>query len=181
VAARREQKVTDLSTYIFPWYFITGGFPKRDEMEFLRDSIVRDLHDTRTFRYTYPAPFEARAVDVVIDVTVTDIKAANAHGWATFINLPFISLLQLVGVPSEFFTARMAFQFDVRTRDGDLIASYTATHGETDSVTLYELPWANYIWARSVFRKVFLACMDDFRAALLADGAMVRERAGAKP
>jgi len=176
VSAARERKVCSLFTYLFPWYFISAGFPKRDEMEFLRDSIVRDLFDTRTFRYTYPAPFDPAAVDVIVNATVTEVRASNLKVYPTIIGLPYISLLTLVGVPQEIFFARMGFRFDVTTPDGTVLKTYEVFNKGTDAVTIYEQPWANYIWYRSVFRSTFLASMDEFREQLRSDAPFILER-----
>jgi len=175
VAASRRRQVTSLSTYIFPFYIIRGGLPKRDEMEFLRDSVVRDLQDTRTFLYTYPAPFDPSVVDVIVDITPTDIELSNLKGYGTLVSLPVINLLLVFGVPQEIFSTRMAFTFEVKTHQGKVLKRYTTAAEGWDGVTLYELPWANYMWARSVFREKFLECMDDFRRQLLADAEAIQQ------
>lgn len=175
VAAARETQVTRLSTYVFPFHFISGGFPKRDEMEFLRDSIARDIVDTRLFQYAYPGPFDESTPDVIVEAAIADIEMSNNSGYSTLMNLPLISIALLLGAPAEIFKARMDVSFDVKTKDGTLIKSYAVSHSGKQAVSLYKMPWANYIWADSVFRRVFLACMDDFRSQIVADTETIRK------
>ena len=180
VLASRDKALTSIKTWqAFGIYTISAGFPKRDEMEFFRDSICRDLFDTCTFRYTYPAPFEDAAVDLIVEVTATDVEMSNNKTYSVIIgNVPYVNIVTLFGVPQEYFHARLGLKFDVKTPDGAVVKSYTTTHEGREGVSLYRMPWANYIWYRSVFRRVFLSAMDDFRKKLVEDKALLLQRAG---
>ncbi len=173
--AAQRGKISEFLTFTLPipFYIITAAFPKINEQEFILDSVVQYLKDTELFDFTYSFPFDKRDVDVILEVKINDILAKNSTPYSLIWQLPFLNILTLLGVPQERFSMLFDIRVDVKQPDGTLITSYKARWSDADWVTIYEMPYADYMWYESVFRDVFMKVLDSISAKITSDSEQI--------
>jgi hypothetical protein len=178
VRARRDQDPTSIFTYHFPVLTFSGQFPKPVEMEYFADSVVDYLRDRAVFRYTYPYPFDPADVDLVLFVEPRQARLTNDSLYGSLMPLaayllPFPGFLIPLVLPQEKFSGRFVLEFRLRTPDGQDVATYETKETGDEWVWLWEQPYANYLWYRSIFRTRFLEMLDDVKARMEKDSALI--------
>jgi hypothetical protein len=94
--------------------------------------------------------------------------------YATLIGLPYVNLLQLVGVPQDWFFSDISVTCILTTPAGTEVARYSYKRKASDAVTIYEMPYGNYMWYESLFRDEFSKMMASFYADMEQDSDRIR-------
>jgi len=166
-----SSRICDIGFIMFPVYFLDAKMPRRTETDYVLQSVADHVNDNRIFQYAYITPFDVRKVNLTMDVVFDRYELSNAGGgtYATIMNFPFINLLTLVGVPQEIFKSDIRATCILKTAAGAEISRYTFASKSSDAVTLYAMPYGNYLWYESMFRQQFDMMMTSFYRGIEAD------------
>jgi hypothetical protein len=168
-------RISDIGFTIFFVYWIDAKMPRRVETDYVLQAVADHINDSRIFQCAYITPFDSRKVNLTMDVVFDKYLLSNAGGgvYATVMNLPFINLLTLVGVPQEIFKSDMQATCILKTTAGAEISRYTFSSKASDAVTIYAMPYGNYLWYESMFRQQFDQMMTSFYRGIEADKAKI--------
>jgi hypothetical protein len=167
-------RVCDIGFTIFAVYWLDAKMPRRTETDYVLQSVADHINDNRIFQYAYITPFDAKKVNLTMDIVFDRYLLSNGGGtYATIMNLPIIGLLCLAGVPQEKFQSDMQATCILKTTAGAEISRYSFSGKAKDSVTLYQMPYGNYLWYESMFRQQFDQMMTTFYRGIEADKAKI--------
>lgn len=168
-------RISDIAFTIFFVYWIDAKMPRRVETDYVLQAVADHINDNRIFQCAYITPFDSRKVNLTMDIVFDKYKLSNAGGgaYATVMNLPLINLLTLVGVPQEIFKSDMQATCILKTTAGAEISRYTFASKASDAVTIYAMPYGNYLWYESMFRQQFDQMMTSFYRGIEADKAKI--------
>lgn len=162
---------------IIPAYTFTADFPKRVDREFFVDLMHQYLKDSDMFSYAYSTPFDKNDVDLVMESDVRKFKYTNGS-WGTTWScigqvigiVPFVglilTLIWIFAVPQEKFAVEMDMEVTLKTADGQLVGKYEASASGKDSIKMLAQPWGEYMWYKSVGRRIFLEVLDGIRGKM---------------
>jgi len=177
-----SHRVSNIMTYQTLGIMGVGArMPRRDETDYFNKSITDALRANGNFQYIYATPFDPQDVDLVLNVKLRSCKLENSN-YGTIINhcqmIPtvgiFVSIGTLVGViPMEYFTVSWAIDFELATRDGKVIKTYSHACNEWQFVNMWKQPFANYMWYESIFLKNFTKAMGTLTQGLETDRAEI--------
>jgi hypothetical protein len=179
-----SHRVSNIMTYQTLGIMATGArLPRRDETDYINKSITDALRANGTFQYIYATPFDRQDVDLVLSVKLRSCKLDNSN-YGTIINhcqmIPIppigqlISLGMLVGViPMEQFSVNWKIDFELATRDGKIIKTYSHACDEQAFVNMWKQPFANYMWYESIFLKNFTSAVATLTKGVEKDRAEI--------
>lgn len=164
-------RISNVGLYIFPAVFFEGKMPRRTETDYVLQSIADHLNDYSMFKYAYIQPYDPEKVQLVLEMSFEeyDCNSYMDGTYGTLINLPYISLLQLVGVPQDIFESTIKCTCTLKTPAGVEIATYSYEADASEGVTIYKMPYGNYLWYESIFRREFDSMMQSFYAQMRKD------------
>jgi hypothetical protein len=173
ISKKGKAELTDAGFTILGIYHFKAKMPRQDEKDYLTQSIADHLNDSRIFNVSYVSPYNPKNVDVKVSFSFEEYALTNNKFYANFINLPLIQLVTLLGVPQDRFSSDIKVKINLHTTGGKLIKSYDYASTNSEWVTLYRQPYANYMWYDSVFQKEFDKMMKFFYAKLKADKVQI--------
>jgi len=167
----QSSRISDAKFTMMFIYWIDGRMPRRKETDYVHQSVSDHLNDGKMFKTAYIAPFDPTKVDLTMDIHFEEYKCSNAGGglYASVMAFPFINLLTLLGIPQEIFSTDIKAVCSLKTREGKLVGKYSYTGHDWDAVTIYEMPYGNYLWYDSVFRREFDNMMQSFYGQMRKD------------
>lgn len=174
IAKSGSTRISDIGYTIIGIYWIEAKMPRRAEADYVQQAIADHLNDSRVFQYAYITPFDKQKVDLTMDIAFDRYNLTNARTYANIINIPYINLLTLFGIPQDIFRSDIQATCTLKTTAGAEIARYTYSGKASDSVTLYAMPYGNYLWYESVFRQQFDQMMTTFYRGIEADKAKIQ-------
>lgn len=177
-----SQRISSIGFTIMFFYWIDAKMPRRTETDYVLQSVADHVNDNRMFRYAYIEPFDPAKVDLTMEIKFDQYDCKNALGGvyaSVLATVPYISLLPLFGVPQDIFSTRIRASCVLKTRSGQEVARYSYQGRKvTDAVTLYEMPYGNYLWYDSVFRREFDQMMTSFYGQMRNDKAKIMAAVG---
>jgi len=184
-------KAVNIKTPIFPIFsYFKAEFPKTKQAEFLSDMIRQYFLDSGIFNYVYNYPFENEDIDIIVNLRLNKFKLYNdklVANLTTYGNLVipigamfvFKSLgMQLavlsvaVSIPifiTEIYNVEYDFYVELMLPDGKKINGYEAQGKGKKTLGALKDPYGEYLYYRSIFKKVFLKVMDEIKDKILAD------------
>lgn len=179
-----SHRVSNIMTYqSFGLMGVGARLPRRDETDYFNKSITDALRANGNFQYIYATPFDRQDVDLVLNVKLRSCKLENsnygtaiAHGQMIPTLGMFVSLGTLIGViPQEYFSVNWKIDFELETRDGKVIKTYSHACNEFQFVNMWKQPFANYMWYESIFLKNFSKAVDALTQGIEKDRAEISQ------
>jgi hypothetical protein len=173
IEKKGKAELTNAGFTIMGIYHIKAKMPRNDEKDYLTQSIADHLNDSSIFNISYVTPYNPKNVDVKVSFSFDEYALTNNKFYANFINLPLIQLVTLFGVPQDRFSSDIKVKISLHTTSGKLIKSYDYASANSEWVSLYKQPYANYMWYDSVFQKEFDKMMKFFYSKLKSDKVQI--------
>ncbi len=171
-----SQKLTSVLTYTSFGIMAMGGkMPRRSEADYFNKSITNALRGSGNFQYVYATPFDIKDVDLTLEVKINEFVIDNgiygsliAHSG----NIPVIGILFSLGqmlaiIPQEHFTGNWNLIFNLKNKSGKVIATYKEKTSFNDYATMWEQPFATYMWYEAPW-------IEDFKKAINSVNAKIK-------
>ena len=158
---------------LIPLYFLTlkAEFPKGKEAEFMADMIRQYYVDSGIFEYNYQYPYKKSDVDIIVKTRLNKFSVKNSKSWDYLYN----SVLSFVVPFGQFFLPQAKFYADyditvsILLPNGKLIKEFNASKNGKDSVSMFGQPYGEYMFYKSIFKKIFINTMDSIKEGILID------------
>ena len=173
VVKKGDADISNASFTILGFYTFKARMPRKDERNYVTQSIADHMNDNSIFNISYVAPYNPKNVDLKVQFEFDEYDIKNNKLYANIINLPLINILAILGAPQEHFTSNIKVKINLVKTNGKIIKSYEYAATDNEWVSLYKQPYANYMWYGSIFQKEFDKMMQFFYGKMQNDKAEI--------